>query len=72
MPRLVPQEPVRPMVVQDRPEPVAEPIVRYRVLQERRIMHRGSMTLLRQGKVVDERNYNVRDLMGQGVELQEV
>jgi len=49
-----------------RPSP---PIQRFRVQRERRIMHHGSMTVLREGKVLDELNYNIQELRNQGVEL---
>lgn len=47
-------------------------IRKFRVGQDKRINWRGSMTLLRAGKVVDELNYNIQALRGQGVVLTEI
>lgn len=48
------------------------PFKRYRVLNGGWLMDNGVRTALRAGKIVDERNYNIQRLYGQGFKLEEV
>jgi hypothetical protein len=66
---LVNQAPHRPSMV-DR-ERQAEPIFvqQYEVQRDRQVSSGGSVTLLRAGKIVDERHYDVESLKSQGVQL---
>ena len=50
----------------DVPEPQ-----RYRVKQTRRIMCKGGLVFLREGKVIDARTYDLDNLIAQGVQLEE-
>jgi hypothetical protein len=69
---LAPPDLVRAAREEREPDEPVVPVARYRVLQERRIMHRGSLTMLKPGKIVDESNYRIEDLIGQGVQLQKL
>lgn len=55
---------------EQKPDPDPGPVIRYRVLRESRIVHRGMITWLKAGKVIDGTNYNVPDLESQGVPLE--
>lgn len=67
LPELIDPSPIMPAQPQ---EPAADvPVERYRVEAEKKIMHRGTMTILRTGKVVRGCDYNVADLLTQGVKL---
>lgn len=59
-----------PVVPSEGPTQSADPVAgRYRVEAEKKIMHRGTMTVLRMGKVIRSTDYNVEDLAAQGVKL---
>jgi hypothetical protein len=74
--QLAPQEPQKSVVEITAeiaaPEPPATPVVRYRVGRDSRIIHRGNVTIVKAGKVVDETNYDIRRLVEQGVALERI
>lgn len=65
-------EPVRKAPEAEAPAEPVPPVKRYQVLQDRRILHGGSMTVLKAGKVIDEQNYRIDSLTAQGVQLREL
>jgi len=69
-PPLVTPEPVASAVRE--PDVEAPPVPRYRVVHERRVMFRGFFVVLKPGKVIDPREYDVENLRGQGVVLEEL
>ena len=50
----------------------APPPPQYRVVRSQYVMVRGGRTILREGKVIDERNYDLPALISQGVTLERV
>lgn len=72
-----PKKPRKPPKKTEVPRPTAEELAvaapkRYEVVQGGRIMHRGALTQLRVGKVFKATDYNVPQLLQQGVVLKEV
>lgn len=66
-PKKVPVQPAP--VVPDEPPPVPK---RYTVLRGGKIIHRRLPTFLKPGKVIDEREYNIQQVLDQGVALEPV
>lgn len=50
-------------------EPPPEP-KRYQAMNGGQILHRGAVTNIKPGKVVDECQYNIEQLKAQGIDLQ--
>lgn len=50
----------------------APPVPRYRVERSQYIMQAGGRVILREGKVIDGLNYNIEQLISQGVQLTQV
>lgn len=72
LPPMVDPTPSRGSAVAREATPEVEVEVRrYRVMQTARFMVRGNLTLLRAGKVVDERQYDIDALLSQGAQLVE-
>lgn len=72
-----PVKPRRPPKTPDTPRPTKAEIAaaqpkRYEVVLGGRIMHRGALTQLRVGKTFKATDYNVPQLLLQGVELKEI
>lgn len=69
---LVDEVPVRGSVVSAPTEPLPEPkkVTRFRVLNGGRIMYRGQMAWLKQGKIVTEQGYDLGILRQQGIKLE--
>lgn len=47
-------------------------IKRYRVMEDKNVSQNGFRGILRAGKEIDHRGYNIKNLMQQGVKLQEI
>lgn len=67
----------KPKKKDDPPRPSKEELKaaepkRYLVIRGGRIMHRGALTLMRTGKTFKANDYNVPQLLQQGIELKEV
>ncbi len=48
------------------------PVRKFRVETEKNISHNGIRSILRQGKEIDENNYDIAALLKQGVKLVEI
>lgn len=67
-----PKRKAPPKPVEQREAPPPPKVRKYQVMNGGKIVHRGAITLMRPGKVVDEAQYNVEQLKEQGIKLEEL
>ena len=69
--KLVEQSPTLPSAVATAPVHVPQPAL-YRVTKGGPILHRGVMTAMKEGKIIDPRHYDIEQLKSQNIRLEPV